>query len=106
MAGTFPPAEPLVLWLGEQVQIHLFGGSPTAVTFQFWVNVASSLIQVLGQPFRFLDPLILGFFKKARIIHRKARRGKKWVLATWVPTATSLPCDWLIQNLFPGSGTP
>ena len=45
VAGAFPPAEPLVLWIGEQVQVHLFGGSPTAVTFQFWLNVLSSVIQ-------------------------------------------------------------
>ena len=58
LAGTFPPAEPLVLWFGEQVQIHLFGGSPTAITFQFWLNVVSSLIQVLGHPFRFLEQAV------------------------------------------------
>ena len=45
LAGTFPPAEPLILWIGEQAQVHLFGGSPTAVTFQFWLNVLSSVIQ-------------------------------------------------------------
>ena len=45
LAGTLPPAEPLVLWIGEQAQVHLFGGSPTAVTFQFWLNVLSSVIQ-------------------------------------------------------------
>ena len=52
--GILPPFEPLILWLVEQIQVVLFGGTPSASFFRCLGQILLSLVH-LGTILNFHD---------------------------------------------------